>query len=575
MFVKHIKSNIKGGVDTTLGEKTLIVGPNGQGKSAVVNAVELALLASASDIVGRAEVKRESDLLALTHGETLTATATLDDGDTVSVEIQSNGRGGAKKAKLTGNVSASFPVHEVRGALGGSPDTARKWLLSRVASSVNREDVTSWFSPEGAELYGIMAKQMYGTEIDILLGVLSSSSSDIRSKKNEIKTIKAVLDRSGATLDTEPTQQMVEEAGVLTEKALLDYEESMKNSHYANAEEAVRTLTQKAEGAITLLGLAQADWDQVKDLTPPGERPTQKQLDVVDRIQALRGIHAIHTELAFEGCLVCERTGQLDHSALSGQKAQIIQGIEGVSDWWSVRDQLGQTATNAEVAAVGAVEEAQRAKEDLESLNQPAPEDRDTKGIWEAAHMRETALKEVSKQWKVIRSQREETRILRADISNLQDVVDGAKQAVTRLLKSAVDTFAQSVQSYLPTSDVFELRLEENGKEVCRFGFARSGVLHTALSGAEWARLTLAIACAASESADGIRIFTPEERAFDPSTLRDVMAALSDAPGQVLITSPIKHKGRLPKGWTVIDLSETLADPHSTSSSLTPSPSMV
>ncbi len=105
-------------------------------------------------------------------------------------------------------------------------------------------------------------------------------------------------------------------------------------------------------------------------------------------------------------------------------------------------------------------------------------------------------------------------------------------------------------------------------------GFVRSGgFLHTALSGAEWARLTLAIACAASENTPGLRVFTPEERAFDPATLRDVMVALAEAPGQVLITSPIKHKGRLPKGWTVIDLSEAEAV-HSTPSSLDTSPQM-
>lgn len=574
MFVKHIESNIKGGVDTALGEKTLIVGPNGRGKSAIVNAVELALGGFASDIVGRAEVKRESDLLALTHGEALVAVATLDDGDTMSIDIQSNGKGGARKAKKVGDAMASFPVRDVREALGGSPETARKWLLSRVASSVDRKDVISWFSPEGAELYGIMAKQMYGTEIDILLGILASASSDIRSKTNEIKTIKAVLDRSGSTLDTEPTQAIIDDAHRFTEKVLQDYEESMKTAHYGFAEEQMKTLVQEAERAISDLDMMQRDWLEVCNLNPPGERPDQQKIDVVDRIQALQGIHAMHTGLDYAGCLVCEREGLVDHTALSGTKGQIIHGIELVNDWWAGKDKLASDLEAASAHAVSTVERANESKVRLAEITAPSEDAVDTKSLWEAAHMRETALKEVAKQWKIIRSQREETRILRADISNLQDVVDGSKQAVTRLLKSAVDTFAQSVQTYLPDSDVFELRLEENGKEVCRFGFDRSGILHTALSGAEWARLTLAIACAASESVEGIRIFTPEERAFDPSTLRDVMAALSDAPGQVLITSPIKHKGRLPKGWTVVDLSETLEDSHSTPSSLTPSPSL-
>lgn len=52
-------------------------------------------------------------------------------------------------------------------------------------------------------------------------------------------------------------------------------------------------------------------------------------------------------------------------------------------------------------------------------------------------------------------------------------------------------------------------------------------------------------------------IYTPEERAFDPNTLRSVMQSLSESPGQVILTSPIKPSGRIPKGWTVIETNPT------------------
>ena len=396
----------------------------------------------------------------------------------------------------------------------------------------------------------------------------------MRSKKKEISTIKSVLDRSGSTLDTEPTEAVIAEAEALTQKALHDYEESMKSSHYAEAKETASVLLREAEDAIAAMDKAGNDWAEIKDLTPPGDRPTSKQMDVVDRIQAIRGIHQMHVDLEFSGCLVCEREGTVDHAALAQSKEEIIQGIHGLGEWWSVYDQLASAVDATCHKAVEAVNKANEAKAVLDGLNEESGDEVDYKGIWEAAHMRETALKEVAKQWKVLRSQREETRILRADISNLEEVIDGSTQAVSRLLKNAVDSFSQSVQGYLPESDVFELRLEENGKEVCRLGFNRDGFLHTALSGAEWARLTLAIACAAAEGTDGLRVFTPEERAFDPATLRDVMAALSEAPGHVLITSPIKHKGRLPKGWTVIDLADQPTKGHSTPSLDDASPSL-
>lgn len=78
------------------------------------------------------------------------------------------------------------------------------------------------------------------------------------------------------------------------------------------------------------------------------------------------------------------------------------------------------------------------------------------------------------------------------------------------------------------------------------------------MSGAEWARLTLALGCATyKDTADTLAIFTPEERAFDPQTLREVMVALENAPGQVLLQSPSKPAGRVPKGWTVVEMGST------------------
>jgi len=126
---------------------------------------------------------------------------------------------------------------------------------------------------------------------------------------------------------------------------------------------------------------------------------------------------------------------------------------------------------------------------------------------------------------------------------------------VDELLKVSHKKFEKAVQAYLPSSDQFALVLVENKKPVCRMGFRRDGQLHTALSGAEWARLTLALGCATYKDDDStVAIFTPEERAFDPVTLREVMVALSNAPGQVLLQSPSKPAGRTPKDWKVVEM---------------------
>ena len=79
MHVTHVEGTVKGTVSATLGRLTVIVGPNGSGKSRLVNTMELALMGFASDVVGRAEMRKESDLVALASGEDLTAKATLED----------------------------------------------------------------------------------------------------------------------------------------------------------------------------------------------------------------------------------------------------------------------------------------------------------------------------------------------------------------------------------------------------------------------------------------------------------------------------------------------------------------
>jgi hypothetical protein len=166
----------------------------------------------------------------------------------------------------------------------------------------------------------------------------------------------------------------------------------------------------------------------------------------------------------------------------------------------------------------------------------------------------QAALNRTAGAWKSVRSLKQEEREAKKAIAALEELIEGCKAAVEGILKSATDTFIARVQSFLPATDVFALELNDGDREVCRFGFVRDGNLHTALSGAEWARLTLALACAASgEATDTLRVFVPEDRAFDPNTLRDVLVALANAPGQVIFATTTKPAGRLPKGWTLIE----------------------
>jgi hypothetical protein len=85
-------------------------------------------------------------------------------------------------------------------------------------------------------------------------------------------------------------------------------------------------------------------------------------------------------------------------------------------------------------------------------------------------------------------------------------------------------------------------------------------VLHGALSGAEWARVTAALALTTCPESPVPAVICPEERAFDSQTLAEVLEAFSigvtgmgeEAP-QIIVTSPVRPDP-MPTGWTVIAL---------------------
>ena len=82
------------------------------------------------------------------------------------------------------------------------------------------------------------------------------------------------------------------------------------------------------------------------------------------------------------------------------------------------------------------------------------------------------------------------------------------KDVIDALVEDGRAGFMSRVQQYLPPTDEFMLQLRDGSRSVCRFGFVRDGMLHSALSGAEWSRLTLALGAAT----------TPQDRLRLPSS---------------------------------------------------------
>jgi hypothetical protein len=171
----------------------------------------------------------------------------------------------------------------------------------------------------------------------------------------------------------------------------------------------------------------------------------------------------------------------------------------------------------------------------------------------DAAEAALTDLKVVADAWAASRKAEATATQAEADAEKWKTFKAACEGVIGVVLGQALKAFVGKVQSYLPPDDVFDLILTDGDREVVSFGLVRDGHLNTALSGAEWARVmgAMASACAGSKS---FGVIIPEERAFDPETLTDVMESFQHVPHQVILASPVPPAS-IPQGWTVIERS--------------------
>lgn len=555
VFIKFIESNVKRGAKTELGRYTLIVGPNGSGKSSIVNAVELALTGRASDVVGRADVARGIDLLTLApaNDDALWSKAVLSDGGTVEWRCERNTKtGGAREPShtLPAGFTVAFPVRSVRAALEGKPETVRAWLIGRIGSTVTEDAVRSLLPDDLIAAYADVCRPLIGTPVQVLLDAREEVARHARSLASDAKAANALAEQTGANLGFEPQEQDIEDARVRVREAAAEWsvpaaapadpEPYRVNAlraveHYQGLTKEVSALTERLGG------------------TAPVNEDVARLRDALTRVLTFTGSQRL------DACLVCGGPAGHAHGAMLARAEQLSNAAQQDVATLDLRAKLERASALADAAR----EEAQRAvlayqiAAETAGKAAAAPATRSNEDRTTALRTAEAALRELENAraaWANVRAAKARARDASARQRLYSDLRDAIEDAIKGLLERSRRDFVARVQAFLPESDSFDLVLESGGKDVCRFGFVRDGALHTALSGAEWARLTLALAAATTEE-DALAVLTPEDRAFDPDTLASVMRALGSAPGQVILCSPVAPAGRTPKGWTVIDLS--------------------
>ena len=559
LYVAKVRSNVKKGVDLELGPRVLLVGPNGSGKTSVQNAIELATNGYATDVEGRVKVKVNYALGRLGPGDqTLWAEAELNDGTKASWKLRPNKKGGFHDpdVDVPQGVRVVFPVADVREVLSGSPETVRTWLMGRVASDLSEQDILDRLPDTLHAPYSTAAKpfrQPGWSEIDVLLSVQEVAKKEARSAEADAKKARQMIEMMAEGLADEPTSAEIARAEKAMTDAETEYNEAANRPRVyvpdterlrSDAMEAVRLFQKASETA----GLAKA--------AIPPMHPSEEAL--IEFRGKMADVAEVTANLKSQVCLVCDGPlGVMDISykakLLRNQNAAGAAAVQASK----IYREKEQEATRLQAAALKLVEAFQNAEKMAHTVP-PQPEV-DMKALGDVVVQTRSRMNELKLQkrsWTNLRAAKDDVKSLVSKAARFEELVVAATDVVDELLKTAHKKFEKAVQAFLPPEDKFTMVLVENKKPVCRMGFKRGSILHTALSGAEWARLTLALGCATYKpDEETLAIFTPEERAFDSATLSTVMNALYTAPGQVILQSPnFPDTANLLAGWQIVKL---------------------
>lgn len=553
-LVEKVESSVKGGVVAQPGAKTLILGKNGAGKSAIVNSIELAGTGAASDVAGRAVLAKDADLfmLAPPGAEKVWAQARLSNGAGTAAWELSQGH----RAKRVGPEIA-FPLRSVRAAILGSPETARKWVLD-VSGDFEWSEVTALIPASLHKRVDQLQAGSYPSNSDALIAALEKARERVREENGTARIARANPAPSMPPPTDEEITSLETVISIWRERNSAGSPINVIKEAKAGAEERVATLTAKAR----------AIEDDLMALPAPvagGEVRTAAVL-VIEALVAAQA----------HDCAICG--GKTDPAALA---VRASRGRARIAEAFAIEEKRnGLKVAHASVLAdLGsarreveriATEEARAEKRGGAGGPPPAlslPE----------AEARLRTARDLRAGWTAAKTAEERALAAERESAEWTQVAEALAKALGMLVEKAREAFRLRVQRFLPRADLFGIDLLDGEREVLRIGLLRQKgdrmVLHAALSGAEWARVTAALALATAPL-EGPCVVCPEERAFDPETLSEVLAAFDEAlkdeeAPQIVVTSPVEPT-KVPAGWTVISVGDGVQSTEKPEPSSTP-----
>lgn len=540
VYIEHVSSNIKKGCDHKLGPKTLIVGANGKGKTTIINALELALCSQVTDLLGKEVVKRPADLIQLTHDKKIWSSCKLSDGRVVEVESKRT-KTGASRLKRQGNVDAVMPYLEVKANLTGSPQVARSYLMdSQIGNAVTHEDVCDRLSEDHQDRYEKSSKRYKNVSknpLSVLKKVQEDSKVALRNLQEEKRTLTKAIEHLGGAMNREPTSTEVDKAKEALDKA----QRALHEAPRGMTADQIEALRSRAMKEIQELQVLEA---KLKEM-PTRQFSDQDEKIVEIRTQLLEFLET-HEKLGASNCLVCGTKKGEDY--FYDRKIDLLKQTGDLIKLYKETQEADRLKMDVQIKYTKVTDLVEQLK-DAEANKTTISFDALQADINEAqqAYMK---LYTAQNEWKRLRTDRHTLQEVETQIQEMNAYIKILAELSSHLLDSAKSNFIDTVQNYLPDSFQFGLNILENR---CEIGFQNGKGLNTALSGAEWVSMILALSAAFSSKEKDVSLITPEERAYDPNTLSAIMKSLQKSESQVILTSTVMPS-EVPEGWTVVEI---------------------
>ena len=588
--ITHIRGTIKGNVDLEIPARhVLIIGDNASHKTGLIQQVELAIEAGAGDIAGRDWVAGTGELITLVDPRLATEVRAEIDCETPDgrkgtytfvAPLKSSNKTGIGKADHTipDNIKAVLPARAILRELRGKPERSRKFLLG-VACALTEKEVLAGIPAELHPRYAALAPKdtqtTTYTPTERLIVALDASKKAAATAKKDAERLDKEVQAAASKLDARPDEDDLQAA----RETLLEAQGAVVTA--ARTERPLPpppastlpppTMTNAASAAEIQARMAemQAEFAKLQPLIAAGlPEATLKKLGVMgDALEITLGEGS-------ESCLLCANPlpTTVQRKIEDGVHALSVQNETAILSRIRVAElQRAYVDCEQRIAALQAPTPALPTPTAPTEAPEAVPTEEDESAatpltLAEAQQAQQEAqdalqaLRDAASGWTNldgVRARQQTTAALHRDLEYLHNVLS---DLVANKVIEGSRAWVARVQKHLIKGDKFWF-----DSSTGRYGLVRQveypdgttgARKDSALCGAEWARVTMALCAACVPSDVDVAVLVPEDRdwGYNGRSLRTALDGLSAFPGQILFPTATRPYRGVPKGWGVIVL---------------------